>query len=116
MWHPVSRSLPRPQAALIGPGPAVLSQLLAQLLLMATCKQIGAALLPAATGLNKEHQAWLTNVLNREAVGLVCMDKGPMHQEELAKLLGEHFTDLLESLNAEPESEDDEAEVVDVNE
>lgn len=74
---------------------------------------MAASFCPPCPGLNSVHQAWLTNVLNRAAAGLMVESGMPMYSEELTSKLKEHFADLLESLNpaeAEEEGEEEEEE------
>ena len=59
-----------------------------------------------------EHCSWLQNILDRQALRFICEANGPLHQQDLAQCIQEHFAETLEQLNQQdsvPETEHDDA-------
>lgn len=51
--------------------------------------------------LSSEHAQWACNVLNKEAVSVICDTQHPLHSAPLSELLKKHFQDLLETAPVE---------------
>ena len=47
--------------------------------------------------LNKEHMAWLTNIVDRSSLKYICQGGGILYQEDLALLLKDLFADVVNS-------------------
>ena len=52
------------------------------------------------------HCSWLINVLDRVALGLVCREGSPLHQQGLSKCVKEHFSETLDQLNEQDQAEE----------
>eukprot|EP00438_Fugacium_kawagutii_P000049 Skav202750 [mRNA] locus=scaffold3516:24380:31633:+ [translate_table: standard] len=59
--------------------------------------------------LNKEHMGWLQGVADRASCGLVSIEGSTLHSSELASDVKKHFPDVLRTLVAQEEEEEDEA-------
>ena len=70
------------------------------------------------TGLcwNLVHVHWLNNVLDRFAVEQIAKKESPLHEQDLAKLVATHFSDVLQQVKdrdvARDEDDDDAEEPV----
>jgi len=67
------------------------------------------------TGLcwNVTHLHWLNNVLDRYAVELIAEKESPLHEQDLAKLVSTHFSDVLQQVkdrDSTPNEPDDDAD------
>ena len=61
---------------------------------------------------NQVHTHWLNNVVDRWALEEIVQKRSPLHEQDLAKLVSEHFSDVLQQIadrdqNAEDADEDD---------
>jgi len=62
---------------------------------------------------NQVHAHWLNNVVDRWALEEVVKKKSPLHEQDLAKLVKDHFSDVLQQIEdrdkmiGEDDSEDD---------
>ena len=66
---------------------------------------------------NQVHVHWLNNVVDRWALEEIVLKESPLHEQDLAKLVSEHFSDVLQQIadrdqNAEVADEDDDDEVL----
>ena len=55
---------------------------------------------------NAEHSSWLINICDREALRQICETSSPLHLQELAEAIQEHFGEVLEQLNQQDAAED----------
>ena len=46
-----------------------------------------------------EHCSWLQNILDCQALRFICEAGGPLHQQDLAQCIQEHFAETLEQVN-----------------
>ena len=59
------------------------------------------------------HAHWLNNVVDRWALEQIVKKKSPLHEQDLAKLVSAHFSDVLQQIQdrdemtGEDSSEDD---------
>ena len=58
---------------------------------------------------NAAHDKWLQCVLDRAALPVICASGSPLYHRDLAANVGEHFSDIFESL-AEADRCEDHAE------
>ncbi|CAK0818513.1 unnamed protein product [Prorocentrum cordatum] len=64
---------------------------------------------------NQVHAQWLNNVVDRWTLEEIAKKGSPLHEEDLAKLVREHFSDVLQQIKdrdemTQEDSEDEEAE------
>ena len=66
------------------------------------------------------HALWLNNVVNRGALEEIVKKKSPLHEQDLAKLVNTHFSDVLQQIQDQDQktagedgisSEDEESDV-----
>ena len=65
---------------------------------------------------NAAHCSYLQNRLDRDAVGIISTAETAMYDEELANLIKEHFSDLVDEFNnadGEEDEEDDDTDSAD---
>ena len=55
---------------------------------------------------NAEHSSWLINICDREALRQICQSGSPLHMQDLAGAVKEHFAEVLEQLNQQDAAED----------
>ena len=66
---------------------------------------------------NQVHTHWFNNVVDRWALEEIVQTTSPLHEQDLAKLVTEHFSDVLQQIadrdeNTEDAEEDDDDEVL----
>ena len=44
------------------------------------------------------HVHWLNNVVDRWALEEIVLKESPLHEQDLAKLVSEHFSDVLQQI------------------
>ena len=63
---------------------------------------------------NAEHNSWLQNVFDRQAVFVMTQNGSPLFEQDLATCINEHFKDVLDAVHQQdackdmsPDDEDD---------
>ncbi len=57
---------------------------------------------------NAEHGSWLQNIVDRQALRSICEAGHPLHQQDLAQCVHDHFEDILDQLNQQDAAVDTE--------
>ena len=55
---------------------------------------------------SQEYCSWLVNVLDRAALQTICQSGSPLHQQDLAQCVREHFAETVDQLNEQDKAED----------
>ena len=56
------------------------------------------------------HAHWLNNVVDRWALEEIVKKKSPLHEQDLAKLVSSHFSDVLQQIQDRDEMDEDSSE------
>jgi len=56
------------------------------------------------------HAHWLNNVVDRWALEEIVQQESPLHEQDLAKLVSSHFSDVLQQIQDRDEMSEDSSE------
>ena len=65
---------------------------------------------------NQVHANWLNNVVDRWALEEIVEKESPLHEQDLAKLVQSHVSDVLQQIHDKDEMVDEESSNVDTDE